>query len=93
MLGNLTVKQIEDRLGLTFSDDHRQALMESHQDKVNDTPLADGKWHCFDIPFMMLCDSAGTAVKFRDIIQQYKITKNVTFQIGWAGSVDQEGKK
>jgi len=83
MLGNLTVAQMEQRLGITLSDEHRQIFTESRQEKVNDTPLASGCWHCFDIPFMLMCDGKETAMRFRDIIQQYTITKGVTFQIGW----------
>ena len=83
MLGNLTVEEMENRLGITLSDEHRKAFKDSRQEKVNNTPLEDGRWHCFDIPFMLMCDTMTTAEKFRNIIQQYKITKNVTFQIGW----------
>ena len=83
MFGNLTVAEMENRLGITLSDEHRQIFTESRQEKVNDTPLASGCWHCFDIPFMMVCDVRETALRFRDIIQQYTITKSVTFQIGW----------
>lgn len=83
MLGNLTVEQMERRLGVTLSEEHRQIFKASRQEKVNDTPLESGCWHCFDIPFMMMCDAKDTAVKFRDIIQQYHIREGVTFQIGW----------
>lgn len=82
MLGNLTVEQMERRLGITLTKEHRQMLKESRQEPLN-TPLEDGKWHCFDIPFMMMCDTKETAEKFRDIIQQYKTRDGVMFQIGW----------
>ena len=82
MLGNLTVEQMERRLGIALTKEHRQMLQESRQEPMN-IPLGDGKWHCFDIPFMMMCDTKETAVKFRDIIQQYKIRDCVMFQIGW----------
>lgn len=83
MLGNLSVKDIENRLGIELSEEHRQELTNTHQDKVNDTPLEDGHWHCYDIPFMLMCDVKETAMKFRDIFSQYKFTKSVTFQLGW----------
>ena len=50
MLGNLSVKDIENRLGIELSEEHRQELNNTHQDKVNDTPLEEGHWHCYDIP-------------------------------------------
>lgn len=83
MLGNLTIEEMENRLGITLSDEHRQIFTETRQESVNNTPLACGCWHCFDIPFMLVCDAKETAMRFRDIIQQYTITKNVMFQIGW----------
>ena len=82
-LGNLTINEIENRLGIEMSDEHKKELNRTHQDKVNDTPLGDGCWHCFDVPFMLMCDVVDTAVKMRDIFQQYTFTKSVTFQIGW----------
>lgn len=82
-LGNLTVNQIENRLGIELSNEHREELIRTHQDKVNDTPLGDGCWHCYDAPFMLMCDTQDTAMKMRDIFAQYTFSKNVTFQIGW----------
>lgn len=82
-LGNLTIDEIENRLGIKLSEEHRAELQRTHQDKVNDTSLGDGCWHCYDAPFMLMCDVKETAVKFRNIFSQYKFTKSVTFQLGW----------
>ena len=41
-LGNLTVSEIEKRLGIELSDEHRAELNRTHQARVNDTPLGDG---------------------------------------------------
>jgi hypothetical protein len=83
MLGNLTVEEMERRLGITLSDEHRRRFLDSRQEQVNDTPLAPGCWHCFDIPFMLVCDVKETAMYFHDIIRQYTIASGVTFQIAW----------
>ena len=53
MLGNLSVKDIETRLGITLSAEDVAVLQEKRQENVS-VPLASGKWHCFDIPFMFL---------------------------------------
>lgn len=83
MLGNQTVKDIERRLGIELTEDQREMLNESRQEKVNNTPLEKGKWHCFDIPFVMVCDTVETASKMRDMFMAYDMSKGESFQIGW----------
>lgn len=82
-LGNLSVQEIEKRLEITLSEDHRALLESSRQEPVNNTPLGDGKWHCFDIPFMILCDTMDTALKLSGVFMSYKISDKQTFQIRW----------
>lgn len=84
MLGNLSVEQMEKRLGITLSDEHRAMLVESRQEPVNNIPLGAGKWHCFDIPFLLECDTKATAEKFYAIFKNYAI--QCQFQIGWERS-------
>lgn len=81
MLGNQTVEQIEKRLGITLSHEHKQVLFDSWQQKAED--IADEKWHCFDLPFCFVCGSKNTAEKFRDIFLQYDLSKAELFQIAW----------
>lgn len=83
MLGNQTVSDIERRLHITLTEEQREMLNNSRQEKVNDTPLAEGKWHCYDIPFMMVCDTVDTATKMRDMFMAYDMSEGETFQIGW----------
>lgn len=86
-LGNLSLRQMEDRLGITLTDTDRLEFESNRQEAVNGTPLAPGKWHCFDIPFMLLCDTMETAVRFRDILSKYALKG--TFQIGWERSAEE----
>lgn len=81
MLGNLSVKDMEKRLKIELSSEDREALERSRQIAVNNTPLEAGKWHCYDIPFMMMCDTMETAGKFYAMLSKYKIKG--TFQIGY----------
>ena len=46
MLGNLTLKQIEERTGISVSDDARSELNGMRQEKAEN--FAPGKWHRFD---------------------------------------------
>lgn len=81
MLGNLTVRDIEYRLGIELTDDERKAMEESRQEPVNRTPIGPGKWHCFDIPFMIVRDTADTAHKIAGILQRHELKGSV--QIGY----------
>lgn len=61
MLGNLSVKDIETRLGITLSAEDVAVLQEKRQENVS-VPLASGKWHCFDIPFMFMAATRDDAL-------------------------------
>ena len=81
MLGNLTVKQIEERLNLTLKDEHREELNRTWQQSAQG--IADGKWHWFDIPFQMVCGDKKTAEKWRDIFMTYDLSNTPQFGIDW----------
>ena len=59
-LGNLTVKQIEKRLGIELTDDER-AELESYRENVCDKVTGRNVWHCYDIPFELVVGSKKTA--------------------------------
>lgn len=82
MLGNLTLKQIEERTGISVSDSDRAELNGMRQEKAeNITP---GKWHCFDLPFMIVCGDKPTAEKVVKILSAYDWTKaKQALQISW----------
>ena len=82
MLGNLSIKQIEERTGIIISDDDRYELSNMRQEKAEN--IASGKWHCFDLPFMMVCGDKPTAEKVVKILSQYDWTKSKqALQISW----------
>jgi len=54
MLGNLSVKKMESRMGIEFPVELEETLNKYHQDNVS-IPIAEGFWHCFDLPFTMVC--------------------------------------
>jgi len=61
MLGNLSVSQIEERLGIEFPEEIRDFMKRTRQHEANN--IEKGKWHCFDIPFNLVCGDMETASK------------------------------
>lgn len=61
MLGNLSVDQIEKRLGIEFPEEIREFMRKTHQEEAS--RIVAGKWHCFDIPFNIVCGDMETATK------------------------------
>ena len=61
MLGNLSVSQIEKRLGIDFPQEIRELMNQTHQ--ADATNIAPGKWHCFYIPFNLVCGDMEIATK------------------------------
>ena len=61
MLGNQSVTQIEERIGIKFPKDIKEFMEQTRQHEADN--VAEGKWHCFDIPFTMVCGDIETATK------------------------------
>ena len=81
MLGDQAPEQIEKRLRINLSDEHKEELKSTRQRQAEN--IAVGKWHCFDIPFMFVCGDIETAKKWRDIFMSYDLSKAELFQISW----------
>ena len=82
LLGNLTLKQIEERTGISVSDEDRAELNGMRQEKAENIAL--GKWHCFDLPFMLVCGDKPTAEKVVKILSAYDWSKaKQALQISW----------
>ena len=67
MLGNLTIDQMEARTGITFSEEFKILLKETYQ--ANAEHIAPNKWHCFDIPFTLVCGNMEIAQKIYDYLK------------------------
>lgn len=74
-LGNLSIDEIEKRTGIVFSDEHKKYMNEHRQTAVNNTPLKEGFWHGFDIPFMIMTSDKAMAKKYVDMLSKYDWTK------------------
>lgn len=79
-LGNLTVEQMEKRLGIQLSDPDRKELKDSHQEKASN--IAADKWHCFDIPFTIACGSYAFAKKLNEMLTPYASQMKCQLVIG-----------
>ena len=67
MLGNLKCEEIEKRLGIEFPEDVKAFMRENNQsDAAN---IKYGKWHCFDIPFHIVCGDVETATKIYNSVK------------------------
>jgi|GEM_PF-2407600 len=66
-LGNQSVNQIEKRLGIEFPKEIREFMKQTHQDNASD--IRKGKWHCFDIPFNLVCGDMETATKIYNSVK------------------------
>ena len=79
-LGNLSAKEMGNRLGIEICEGDLQEL-ESFRCKKAD--VAYGQWHCFDMPFTVVAGGMRAAQLVYDILQKYKneITYEGDFQI------------
>ena len=65
-LGNLGIDDIEKRVGVNFPQELKDYMMPRKQDKASN--IAPGKWHCFDIPFVLVCGDRETAEKIYEYL-------------------------
>lgn len=61
MLGNMSIDDIEKRIGINFPEEIRQFMKETYQE--NASKIEKGKWHCFDIPFNIVFGDMEIATK------------------------------
>ena len=80
-IGDFNTTDIEKKLNITLSDTDRDKLESMRQSKAND--IIPGKWHCFDMPFQILCGDKGTASLVYDILAPYRAQMKGIIQIGW----------
>ena len=78
-LGDLSVDQIQARLGITLPPDAIAELNASRQQRADN--IAPDKWHCFDIPLVIACGSMDMAVRVRDILSPHSGDMKESIQI------------
>ena len=65
-LGNLDIEEIEKRTNVTFPTELKKFMSENHQSNAQN--IKSGEWHCFDIPFVLLCGDMETAKKIHEYL-------------------------
>jgi hypothetical protein len=81
MLGNLSVEQMEERLGIKFPTELVEYLSTRHQDRAEH--LAADTWHCFDIPFTLMCYDRAMAEKIFNFLRPFSTEMKTQIQIGY----------
>jgi len=84
MLGNLSVSQIEKRLGIEFPEEIKEFMKKTHQSKASN--ITKGKWHCFDMPFCLVCGDIDTATKIYNSVKDRNNEIKETLPISINGS-------
>lgn len=83
MLGNLSIEQIENRLGIELTEKNKAFLKSTHQEEAE--RIVSGKWHCFDIPFFFACGGSTFTKEIIDIFSPYLNKVKTPMQIGTEG--------
>ena len=59
MLGNLSVDEMQRKCGVEFPVELVDYMKSRHQPEAEN--VQSGKWHCFDLPFTLVCGDMETA--------------------------------
>lgn len=82
MLGNLSAEKIGNNLSVKFDQETIEKLESMRQEDIS-TPLSNNKWHCFDLPFLLLCDSEETAKIIYNLLLPYQDSMKGSLSIKW----------
>ena len=69
MLGNFSTEQLQIILGIELSKEESDLLESMRQNEASN--IAKDKWHCFDMPFVLICGSMDTAIKVHEVLLPY----------------------
>ena len=56
-LGNLSIERMEEQMGIKFPEPFRTEFGKTRQHSADTSKLAKNGWHCFDMPFVLVCGS------------------------------------
>ena len=73
-LGNLSIDEMEKRSGVDFRQELKDYMEPRRQQSAGN--IKQGMWHCFDIPFVLVCGDMETATEIyrhlKDFISDFK---------------------
>ena len=79
MFGNLTIEEMQQKAGVQFPPDFIEFMRDKHQATAEN--IAPGKWHCFEIPFLLVCGDIGTAYEIHSRLLPIASAFNQTLRI------------
>lgn len=79
-LGNLSARQMCERLGIEFTEEI--AKMEEFREQVCDKVEGRYVWHCYDIPLFLQAGTEDMGRKWFDLLSPYSAQMKDTIQIG-----------
>lgn len=68
-LGNLSIAEMEKRSGVDFPQELKDYMNPRKQESASN--IAKGKWHCFDIPFVLVCGDMETATEIHSHLKAF----------------------
>ena len=83
-LGNLSVDEIEKRSGVEFPAGLKTYMEPRRQQSASDVKR--GKWHCFDIPFVLVCGDLETATEIHGHLKAFSSDFKEQLQISLSGA-------
>ena len=68
-LGNLSIDEMEKRSGVVFPAELKDYMEPRRQQNASN--VKQGKWHCFDIPFVLVCGDMETATEIHNHLKAF----------------------
>lgn len=81
LLGDLMVSDIIERTGVEISYEDKKWLKERY---CHRTKLEKNTWHCFALPFLIVCETKELAAEMADRLKKYDWSScKESLQISW----------
>jgi len=85
MLGNLTIEEMQKRAGVEFPQELIEYMEPRKQENASN--IKAGHWHCFDIPFAVVCGDRETATEIFKHLSPLSSQFKEVMQIAIQGNV------
>ena len=83
-LGNLSIEDMEYKSGVVFPQELKDYMRGKQQHEAAN--VASDKWHCFDIPFVLVCGSMEVATEIYSHLKSLSSSFKQPMQISLGGA-------
>ena len=83
-LGNLSIDEMEKRSGVDFPQELKDYMEPRRQQSASN--IKKGMWHCFDIPFVLVCGDMETATEIHRHLKGFGSDFKEPLQISASGA-------